>query len=109
VSLRTPIEIDDVHGELVDISVGGAAVRFPLGTLPASGLVEFRLPGAEQIKMEMVRIRALNAEYVLASLRALRTEWSAFGAMSLWMFHTPRGAIPGLPAGVPVIATLSQI
>lgn len=107
VTLRTPIEIDDVTGELVDISVGGAAVRFPLGSLPSSGLVELKLPGVEPIKMEMVRTHNQSTDYDLASLRALDTDWSAFRAMSLWMFHTPSGTVPGLPPGVPVIATLS--
>jgi cellulose synthase (UDP-forming) len=32
VTFRTSIEIDDIEGDLVDVSVGGAAVRFPVGT-----------------------------------------------------------------------------
>ena len=39
-----PVEGDGVRGDLLDISVGGAAVRFPQGTLPPSGFVPLRLP-----------------------------------------------------------------
>ena len=107
VTLRTTIKIDHVEGDLVDISVGGAAVRFPPGSLPATGLVEFELPGASPIKMEMVRMREQTVRHDLASLRVVNGDWEAFRSMSLWMFHTPSGAVAGLPAGVPVIATLA--
>ena len=107
VALHTPIEIDLVEGELIDISVGGAAVRFPTGTMPTAGLVEFRLPGADPIKMEMVRMRQTSQYGELASLRALDGDWSALRSMSLWMFHTPDNAVVGLRHGVPVIASLS--
>ena len=52
---RPPSPIDDVEGELVDISAGGAAVRVPKGTLPASGEVEVALPGAAPIELATVR------------------------------------------------------
>jgi cellulose synthase (UDP-forming) len=107
VSLRTPISIDDVPGELLDISVGGAAVRFPFGELPSAGLVEFQLPGAPPIKMEMARLRTEGIEYDIASLRTSGNDWAAFRTLSLWLFHTPSGVVAGLPDGVPVIATLS--
>ncbi len=109
VSLDIPITIDGVDGALVDISVGGAAVRFGFGTLPSSGLVEFQLPGAEPIKMEMVRVRGLGADHDLASLRSLGHDWAAYRTTSLWMFHTPIGAVAGLETGVPVIATLAPV
>ena len=107
VNMLTSVEVDGVQGELIDVSIGGAAVRFPLGALPSSGLVEFQLPGAAPVKMEMVRLRSDGADVDLASLRANPTDWAAFRTMSLWMFHTPSGAISTLPPGVPVIATLS--
>ena len=109
VTLKTPVEIDDVRGELVDISVGGAAVRFPLGTLPSTGLVQFHLPGVQPIKMEMLRLSDQHDDFDRASLRALDTDWTAFREMSLWLFHTPPNAVPGLLPGFPVIATLSPI
>ena len=107
VRLETPVEVDDAHGYLVDISVGGAAVRFPLGELPSAGLVQFRLPGAQPMKMEMVRMRDQGTDFEYASLRAADADWTAFREMSLWLFHTAPGAVSGLPSGVPVIATLS--
>ena len=105
VTLKTPIDIDDVCGELVDISVGGAAVRFPLGTLPSTGLVQFHLPGAQPIKIEMIPLSDLRDDFDRASLRALDTDWTAFREMSLWLFHTPANAVAGLLPGAPVIAT----
>lgn len=109
IALRADVEVDDEVGELVDISVGGAAVRFPQGTLPSSGLVECRLPGAPTIKMEMVRVRERGEGYELASLRTLAGDWAAYKAMSLWLFHTPDGALPSLPPGVPAIAVTEPV
>src|SRR5207253_5999798 len=54
IPLQTPVTVDHVAGQLVDISIGGAAVTFPTGTLPSDGLVQFQLPGAAPLKMEMV-------------------------------------------------------
>lgn len=31
-------------------------------------------------------------------------DWAAYQAISLWLFHTPDGAVPGLPAGTPAVA-----
>ena len=109
VALRVAITIDGIEGELVDISVGGAAVRFPFGTLPEAGLVEFCLPGAKPIKMEMVRLGADRSDHDNASLRVVGNDWAAYRTLSLWMFHTPSGAVGGLPPDVPVIATLSPL
>jgi cellulose synthase (UDP-forming) len=105
-TIRIPLTIDGTYGELVDISVGGAAVRFPAGSLPKLGLVEVQLPGALPIKMSMVRLPAPSGDHeILASLQTLDGDWSAIKAMSLWLFHTPVGAIPSLPKGVPAIAS----
>lgn len=106
VALGTTINIDGAEGELVDISVGGAAVRFPPGALPSSGLVEVRLAGVEPIKMEMLVKRHRGDDHDFASLRLHHDDWDGLRTMSLWMFHTPSGAVPLLPRGVPVIATL---
>jgi cellulose synthase (UDP-forming) len=104
VELPTEVILDDFTGSLVDVSVGGAAVRFPAGTLPGSGLVSVELPGAAPMKMEMVRTRAQSDNEELASLRIAPDNWAAYRTMSLWMFHTPAYAVPQLPAGVPVVA-----
>lgn len=100
---RTAVTIDGIPGELIDISVGGAAVRFPAGSLPETGLVEFQLPGAAAVKMTMARIHHSDAGEV-ASLQAARGDWAALRAMSLWLFHTPPGAVRALPPGLPAIA-----
>lgn len=107
VAVHTPVSIDFVDGELIDISVGGAAVRFPAGTMPPAGRVELRLPGTHAVQMEMVRMRQTSVHGELASLQVVDGDWAALRTMALWLFHTPAGAVAGLPAGVPVIATLS--
>ncbi len=108
VAISAPVTVDGVSGELVDISVGGAGVRLPGGTVPTLGLVELGLPGATPIKLELVRVSAgsgadVSSGYEFASLRVDDGDWAAYGALSLWMFHTPRGTVPGLPLGVPVV------
>jgi len=108
VAVRAPIVVDGVEGELVDISVGGAAVRFDSGSLPRVGLVSVELPGAAPVKMELVRSGTRLARQELASLKAVDDDWATYAAMSLWLFHTPAGAVPGLPAGVPVVAITSR-
>jgi cellulose synthase (UDP-forming) len=105
VSVRTTIAIDGIPGELADISVGGAAVRFPVGSLPNIGLVDFELPGTHAIKMTMVRIPQQSSEHEIASLQAVKDDWTAIETMSLWLFHTPTGAVPWPPPGVPAIAS----
>jgi cellulose synthase (UDP-forming) len=108
IGLRTNIAVDGIEGELVDISVGGVAVRFAAGLLPNAGLVEFSLPGARAIKMSMVRIPQQATGHEVASLQVVNGDWAAYQAMSLWLFHTRPGAVAGLPAGVPAIAMISS-
>jgi len=100
----TTIEIDGVSGELVDVSVGGAAVRFPVGSLPHLGLVDLKLPAVPAVKMTMIRTPQQSSRYETASLQAVKGDWAAIKIMSLWLFHTPAGAVPNLPPGVPAIA-----
>jgi cellulose synthase (UDP-forming) len=102
------VTVDGVEGELLVVSVGGAGVRVPAGAVASSGMVSLTLPGAEPIKLEVARIstgaRADSSDaHEFASLRVAAGDWSAYGALSLWMFHTPSGAVPGLPPGVPVV------
>jgi cellulose synthase (UDP-forming) len=106
VTLRTLVDVDGEVVELVDVSVGGAAVRVPPGGLPSPGLVEVRLPGAAPVKMEVMGSRAEGRAGDVVSLRALTGDWEALRTMALWLFHTPPSAVTGLPPGVPVIATL---
>ena len=106
VAISAPVTVDGVTGELVDISVGGASVRLRAGVVPTFGLVELALPGAAPIKLEFVRSgRQADAGSPgeFASLRVADGDWAAYAALSRWMFHTPDGAIAGLPHGVPVV------
>jgi cellulose synthase (UDP-forming) len=107
-ALRTNIAINGIEGELLDISVGGEAVRIPVGSLPHRGLVEFKLPRSQAIKMSMVRVPQQVDDYEVASLQVVSGDWAAYQAMSLWLFHTPPGAVPGLEAGVPAIAATNS-
>jgi len=104
VQLPTSVLVDKVRCDLVDVSIGGAAVRFPPGSLPEAGLVSVELPGASPMKMEMVRMRSRTDAHELASMRISENDWSAYWTMSLWMFHTPPDAIATLPDGIPVVA-----
>jgi len=106
VDVNAQVEIDGVYGELVDVSVGGAAVRFPQGTLPLSGLVDICLPGATPIKMEIVTCRGSENGTDRAALRVPPMQWASVRTMALWMFHTPAGVVAGLPDGVPAVAIL---
>jgi cellulose synthase (UDP-forming) len=106
VAISAPVTVDGVGGELVDISVGGAGVRLPAGVVPTLGLVELALPGAAPIKLQLVRVSTVSEtddEHEFASLRVDDGDWAAYAALSLWMFHTPNGTVPGLPRGVPVV------
>ncbi|MDQ1718052.1 MAG: hypothetical protein QOE89_2005, partial [Pseudonocardiales bacterium] len=43
--------------------------------------------------------------YELVSLQTIAGDWRAYQTMSLWLFHTPPGVLPNMPAGVPAVAT----
>lgn len=108
-AVRGAVEIDGVQGQLVDISVGGACVRFPPGSLPDVGLVEFTLPGADAMKMAMVRITEQPNRQQTASLQVQNGDWAAYRAISLWLFHTPAEALRDFPPGVPAIASTLRV
>jgi cellulose synthase (UDP-forming) len=107
VRMNTLVEIDGTQGELLDISTGGAAVRLPKGSVSNFGIVELRLPGAEPIKLAMASLprQTRGSEtYDYVSLQVANDDWDAHRALSMWIFHTPDGAVPGLPAGTPAVA-----
>ena len=106
VEVTAPVETEGVRGELLDISVGGAAVRFPHGTLPASGLVRLGLPESTPVPLRVIRTTEQPDGSQVASLRAADGDWEAYRALSLWIFHTPAGALPEFPPGVPAAASL---
>jgi cellulose synthase (UDP-forming) len=99
-----PVTLAGCRGELVDISMGGAAVRVVAGELAGSGPVQLTLPGAAPLTLHVVRAWTTPDGARMVSLRDLRGEWAIYNAMALWLFHTPPGAVPGLPPGVPVAA-----
>jgi cellulose synthase (UDP-forming) len=84
-------------------------VRFPIGSLPNGGLVDFELPGTPAIKMSMARLPTQATSYEFASLQTVAGDWLAYRAMSLWLFHTPPGALPNLPPGIPAIASTCSV
>ena len=102
--IRARIHLGDVPGELLDLSMGGAAVRFPAGALRGFDRTELRLPGADPIPMWIIRTRAGTNGSEIASLRVGSHDWLAYRELSLWLFHTPPGAIDGMPPNVPAVA-----
>jgi cellulose synthase (UDP-forming) len=104
VPVRAPVTVSGLEGRLVDLSVGGAAVRFPAGSVAGPGPVELMLPGAGPIRMETIRIHRGSEGTEVASLRVFADDWAAYRTMSLWLFHTPPGVVDGLPPYAPAVA-----
>jgi cellulose synthase (UDP-forming) len=104
VSLRTQVLVNGVPAELVDISIGGLAVVLPTKIEATDGLIEVLLPESTPIKMRLVGEPAEVGEQRYTSLKVSQDDWDAYRTMALWMFHTPDGAVPTLPAGVPAVA-----
>ena len=98
---EVPLDVclDGRPARLVDVSVRGAAVRMPAGKRPPEGDVHLELPGAPAVRL---RVRAVAGD--LVKLSSVEGDWVALRDLSLWLFHTPHGAVPALPAGVPVVA-----
>lgn len=105
VTVNLPVTLEGVPGELLDISMGGAAVRVGADALPEAGRVHLALPGAEPIALDIVRVWSTSRDCRMASLRVRDGDWAAYRGLALWLFHTPDNALPGFPAGVPAIAT----
>jgi cellulose synthase/poly-beta-1,6-N-acetylglucosamine synthase-like glycosyltransferase len=106
VPISATVSVDGVAGELVDLSVGGAAVRFPRGSVPVDGTVELTLPGAAPVPMQVVRVREDRAGRDHASLRVREGDWAAYRTVSMWLFHTPPGVVEGIPFPAPAVAAL---
>jgi cellulose synthase (UDP-forming) len=104
VGLHAQIHLNGVPAELIDISVGGMAVALPSPLLPPTGSVEVKLPGAEAVRMDVLTGPQQSKEGTTASLKVATGDWQAYRTIALWMFHTPPGAVPALPVGVPVVA-----
>ncbi len=58
--------------------------------------------------LDVVRVTPGPDAYQTASLRVREGDWAAYRTLSLWLFHTPVGALPDFPIGVPAVASLRQ-
>lgn len=103
--VEAPLSLDGVQGSLLDISVGGISARAPAGTVPPAGTVLVGLPRAEAVPLEVVRAFSPAQGFQTVSLKVREGDWEGYRALSLWLFHTPPGAIPHLPPGVPAVAS----
>jgi cellulose synthase (UDP-forming) len=104
-AVQATVVVDGVETDLVDISVGGALVRMPALETLGPGLVQLVLPGADPVKVFPVRATDVTESGErFASLQVLPTDWAAMRTLSLWIFHTPAGAVANLPDGVPAAA-----
>lgn len=103
VAVTARVTMDGQEGELVDISVGGVAVRFPAGRAPSAGVVDLVLPDAPSVSVAVVRIAPGDGGDVV-SCRVLADDWEGYRTLSRWLFETPPGVVTGLPHGVPAVA-----
>lgn len=104
VAISADVTMGGVPGRLVDVSMGGLALTVAAGCAPAAGLVEVRLPMAEPVTMAVVRVAPDLHGHDVVSCRVLMDDWSAYRTLARWLFHTPAGAVEGMPPGVPAVA-----
>ncbi|MGI8899762.1 MAG: glycosyltransferase [Nocardioides sp.] len=99
------VRVDGRPAHLVDVSVSGAAVRMDDGgRLPAGDLV-VELPGAAPLRMQTTLTSASTTGVDdIVKLSTVDGDWATLRDLSLWLFHTPEGAVAALPAGIPVVA-----
>ena len=71
---------------------------------PEQKAIYFTIIGEPPIKMEVVPTIIRRDGDIILSLRVAEDDWESRRRLSLWLFHTPEGAVPELPAGVPVAA-----
>lgn len=105
--VRARVSINGQDGELLDVSTGGAAVSCSdsvASTLLGVGTIQLVLPSAEPVQMQIVRRQTSQPGRETISLRVTDGDWASYRALSRWLFHTPAGAVSGLPDGVPAVA-----
>ncbi|MCW2620915.1 MAG: hypothetical protein JWL64_517, partial [Frankiales bacterium] len=62
-------------------------------------------PKSDDVFLEVVRVIPDADEHgCVVSLQVDEADWPAHRTLSLWMFHTPDGAVPDLPPGTPAVA-----
>lgn len=105
----TPVLLNGVEGELIDISAGGAALRLPPGTPHPIGMSTLELPGSGPVKMAEVLSNQGARDRDLITLRVAEADWDSYAKVARWLFHTPDGAVAGLPPGIPVVAAARSV
>jgi len=109
VAVRADVQLDGAPCELVDVSVGGAAVRLDAGSAPGAAEVTLSLPGTAPLTLAVARTATgRGGTCDLVSLRVRPGDWATYRALSLWLFHTPKGVLGGVPEGVPAIAAMTR-
>ncbi len=110
VALQVPVALDGHDALLADVSVSGAAVALPrevAARYTADQPALLVLPGCPALPVQVVRVGA-PGDLTPVSLRVAAGDWATHRALSLWMFHTPPGAVPGLPESVPAVGVRSH-
>lgn len=110
VMIAADVSLSGAAGHVLDLSMGGAAVRVPAGSVELGQVVELVLPSAEPISMQVLRVTPRGpaeqdgAPEDVLSLAIGPADWTAYRRMALWLFHTPTGVVDGLPPHTPVVA-----
>lgn len=103
--VRTGIRVDGHVAELLDASVGGLRIRHATASLTKYQHVMVQLPGAALVPLQVIRsVAEPSSDQDLVSLSADPGDWATMRVLSLWLFHTPAGAVTDLPDGVPAAA-----
>lgn len=108
IAVQAPVILGGSPGTLVDISVGGAAVSMPIGALPEGDSLELELPGIDPVTLQLVRRTPNKQGGETISLKIANDDWSTMRTLSMWIFDTPPGSVPGLPASVPAAAVTQR-
>ena len=104
ITVRADVTLDGTHGRLIDLAVGGAAVDFPASAELAAEELDLVLPAGRPARMRVVRTADSSPGHRFVSLRVREDDWEGYRTLSLWLFHTPAGAVRDIPPGVPAAA-----
>ena len=106
VPVCAPVSVNGVRGELVDLSVAGAAAWLPHGVLTAETTIRLRLPASSELSLQTVRV-SQGDDVDEISMRVAPGDWATHRVLALWLFHTPPGVVDGLPPGAPAVAAVA--